>query len=1808
MPFPGYLEDLSQLIEESLIPVVGDESKHDSLASSTTEIATPEIVSTNLKSSSWDDLELLSRAESSSQSENIRLKAEDTAEKKANHQAEASRPELPRHSSHETNNISKTWTSLVALSPTTTATPNVLFGWKPPPKLDHRKLDPLKLSGMVSQDSKPPGLTKDTSPAESVPIIYSLSRKGSSQYYDDLLKAVKDAGCAPASAAPLHSSAPGFSLGVIPLLTNIAPVLGTGTTLATRTTEDVIKDLKHNQHVSSAPPSKQGQSSHASAETWPSENPVTTPDLTELSLQGKSIDEDEDDFSDHDDDDDNAQPIPRSRKVTERKRRDQAVLASFLEEYNTKSTKGTGKGCPQDETQSTKWLVNQSENRKIISSPREYQTELFNKAIEQNIIAVLDTGSGKTLIAVLLLRHIFSEELENRAKGLPQRISFFLVDSVQLVFQQHAVLKANLDQPMDMFCGDMGIDLWNKPTWEKHISNNMVIVCTAEVLRHCLHHSFISMAQINLLIFDEAHHAKKDHAYARIIKDFYHPHQDKSALPKIFGMTASPVDARVDVRKAAVELEAILHSQICTASDPALVSQTITAKQELSASYAPLGPRFQTPLYAQMHEKFKGNSVLRKPLIFAFEATRTLGSWCADQVWPFCLGEEETKKLQAKTERKYHAKKVQEPFAVLEKHKAQIEEARETVKTHVFEAPDFGPMSVASSNLSSKVVLLVRYLRERFERPTDDKCIVFVNQRYTARLLAKLFTQPNIGTPHLRVGTLVGTRSSDAGDLNQSFRDQVLTMGKFRKGAINCLFATSVAEEGLDVPDCNLIMRFDLYTTLIQYIQSRGRARHQNSRYIHMHEAGNTEHQQIMLEVRKNENILKRFCEAMPADRKLTGNDFDMDHFLAKEKSHRVYKTPTGAKLTYKMSLTVLSNFVDSLPHVQETSLQVEYIITVQNKQFLCETILPEGSPVRGAIGRPCSTKQVAKCSAAFETCLALAKGKYLDEHLLPTFTKQLPAMRNALLAVDSKKREAYEMKTKPALWSVGGIPEELFITYLGLDKPEVLGRPSQPLILLTRSRLPQLPSFFLHFGSDRHSLVGWISLKNPIKATPDVMAQLNTFTICIFDDVFSKLYESDIAKMPYFLAPGMRLDNVDADTDVASVFAWDVLKAVEDHSKKWAEHPWDNKSWKTEPDEFFKDKYIVDPYDGSRKLWTVGVSPGHVPLGPVPPNSAPRQGTRKNNDNIMEYSCSLWSKARARRVFDTTQRVFEAELISLRRNLLDEFDTPEEETPKKCFVILEPLKISPLPTTVVAMVYVFPAIIHRLESYLIALEACELLNLDIRPDLALEACTKDSDNSGDHNTEQVNFQRGMGKNYERLEFLGDCFLKMATSISLFGIHPENDEYSYHVDRMMLICNKNLKNNAMKLKLYQYIRSQAFNRRAWYPEGLELRKGKTATAPTTHKLGDKSIADVCEAMIGAALLTYHESRDMDTAVRAVTELVSSENHNVTCFADYYRLYKKPKYQVAQATEMQRNLAMQLEQEHPYHFKYPRLARSAFTHPSYPYSYEHVPSYQRLEFLGDSLLDMACINYLYHTFPDKDPQWLTEHKMAMVSNQFLGALCVFLGFHRHLLLFNAGFQKQISDYVTDITEARQQAEADAVREGKSPRDCNPDYWTSARQPPKCLPDIVEAYIGAIFVDSEYSYAVVEDFFERHIKWYFRDMSLYDTYANKQPTTFLTKFLQINMGCMDWSTPTEVNKHVDGSKPTVVAVVIVHGQVVAHAEAESSRYSKVNAAKKAMDLLSGLPLTDFREKYGCACKPDDVEAEEAEEAELLYSTAI
>lgn len=514
-------------------------------------------------------------------------------------------------------------------------------------------------------------------------------------------------------------------------------------------------------------------------------------------------------------------------------------------------------------------------------------------------------------------------------------------------------------------------------------------------------------------------------------------------------------------------------------------------------------------------------------------------------------------------------------------------------------------------------------------------------------------------------------------------------------------------------------------------------------------------------------------------------------------------------------------------------------------------------------------------------------------------------------------------------------------------------------------------------------------------------------------------------------------------------------------------------------------------------------------------------------------------------------------------------------------------------------MAFAFPAIIHRIDAHLIALDACDMLGLSIQPDLALEAVTKDSDNSDDAREEQINFQAGMGNNYERLEFLGDSFLKMATTIALFSQSPQHDEFAYHVERMLLICNKNLFNTAVDKGLQEYVRSKSFNRRTWYPSGLKLQKGKAPQQNDGHSLSDKSIADVCEALIGAAYLgpcneTLDEDSssrpDFDMAIKAVSAVVKNKNHKMQAWGDYYAAYKKPSWQVASPTATMKEVARLVEERLGYKFKWPTLLRSAFKHPSYPY--EKVPDYQCLEFLGDALVDMVCVDFLFKKFPDADPQWLTEHKMAMVSNQFLGSLCVKLGLHKHLLSVHSDLIRGIEAYVEQLTGAEVAAEEDTT--GTGTEGTKRGVWMGVSSPPKCLPDIVEAYIGAVFVDSEFDYTTVQRFFEENIRPYFEDMSLYDSFANRHPVTFLSTKLAGDFSCSNWrvlvkeDAPDPETSGVGYFTQTEVAAgVLIHGKVFAAKKAASGRYAKIATAKHALEKLEGMSVEAFREQFDCEC---------------------
>lgn len=704
----------------------------------------------------------------------------------------------------------------------------------------------------------------------------------------------------------------------------------------------------------------------------------------------------------------------------------------------------------------------------------------------------------------------------------------------------------------------------------------------------------------------------------------------------------------------------MLHSRIATASDIALLRSTVSRPDEVVLTYDPCLRAHETPLCHELKHRFGELKALQKHFIIAEKAASQLGDWCADQIWRLATTEEEHLKLERKTEKTFLTDPENLPMSVLNTNLEKLKDIRGVV-TRL--SP--GRPSLDANSISPKCRSLIAYLNQAYTAEKQLKCIIFVTERWTARLLREILIY--LGPEQLRTDLLIGNRAGEAGDLKVSFRKQLGTLNKFRKGEVNCLIATSVAEEGLDIPDCNLVIRFDLYETLIQYIQSRGRARQLQSQYVHMLEAGNRAHLQKLSEIRRAEERTRTFCGALPADRLLQGNGFepDFDSAVAKEKTHRRYIEPTtGATLTYGSSLIFLAHFVSSLPSNSEETLQPIYHVSIDRGKFVCEVVLPTIAPIHSATGRPSSRKAIARRSAAFEACLKLREKGYIDGNFVSTFKKILPQMRNARLALTAKHGQKYDMKIKPDAWAEGrgSSPQTLFATVLELEELEYPNATYQPLVLLTRRQMPEFPAFALNLRADQRSKLLCCTRDQPIVLPAYQLERLHIFTLRVFQDVFNKIFEADEGQMSYWLAPATPSWK---HRGGEGVIDWALLEQVSFQP----EMPWS----KDTPAEAYLNRYLIDRWHGGQRYYSVAIEPNLRPSDPVPDGAV----KHKYMDNILGYTVSLFLKSRQRATWEAEQPIIRAQQLLQRLNWLDEFTEEQENTNTRAWVCLEPLQIS---------------------------------------------------------------------------------------------------------------------------------------------------------------------------------------------------------------------------------------------------------------------------------------------------------------------------------------------------------------------------------------------------------------------------------------------------------------------------------------------------------------------------------------------------
>ncbi|KAJ3245101.1 hypothetical protein HDU78_009940 [Chytriomyces hyalinus] len=531
-----------------------------------------------------------------------------------------------------------------------------------------------------------------------------------------------------------------------------------------------------------------------------------------------------------------------------------------------------------------------------VPTPRPYQLELFQRAQEHNTIAFLDTGTGKTLVSILLMEKMavplvalsldadaLQHTIDSELKRQPKKIAF-VAPTVALVRQQSEKMRRTSDLIVCEFTRESqsgSLLALSFHQFRKQVADSHVLVFTPQTLLNTLRHGYLKMgADLSLIVFDECHHAVGSHPYLLIMNEFYTPLPNPDR-PKILGMTASPIFQKSrtleDSQARLVELQASLDCRIVTVSDrnslDGFVSQAKEYLMEFNPqSYTlfdsiadgnPLEPG-STKAAAFFHfyvtalkriealEEVSVADSVKKCLNLVKDLEIDLGVWCAGRLASY---------LYSSVSEARHLRRGD-----------SNEEAKEIVSVVTGELPSIPNLSeVQDSDIGPKVWSLINLIEQRFKdgnsNPKAFRAMVFVEKRTTASTLCDLLTQlaprhfPGIACGFV---TGQGSNSSTHARMNSNIQNQALE--QFRSGEVNLLVVTRVAEEGIDIPACKLIIIFDLFRSNTGYVQSRGRARDvRGSEYIILVRRNDTHAVETISHAKAAEMMTRALVSRMPA-------------------------------------------------------------------------------------------------------------------------------------------------------------------------------------------------------------------------------------------------------------------------------------------------------------------------------------------------------------------------------------------------------------------------------------------------------------------------------------------------------------------------------------------------------------------------------------------------------------------------------------------------------------------------------------------------------------------------------------------------------------------------------------------------------------------------------------------------------------------------------------------------------------------------------------------------------------------------------
>ncbi|KAJ1567403.1 hypothetical protein HK405_006089, partial [Cladochytrium tenue] len=1135
-------------------------------------------------------------------------------------------------------------------------------------------------------------------------------------------------------------------------------------------------------------------------------------------------------------------------------------------------------------------------------TPRLYQLDIFERAKSENVIAVLDTGTGKTLIAVLLLKHVALEE------GYPslKRISVFLAPAVPLVVQQANYVKYNTNLRVRAYYGELGVDSWSKEKWTTELASADLLVMTPAILEGILRRNYISISDISLLVFDEAHHARKNSLYNQIVALYYIPCPEH-CRPKIFGMTATPVAHSGDSATSVKQLEANLCSTAITTAHMEDLRRHVNKPDEV-ISYFPatdISGAFSEVLQPYMHSSFR---TIRRLVTATLSVAKDLGIWLSQRFLVQALHamtkgpasmaiDTDMGGAAAMTAAGFVPDFIQLPDVAAADDDDLVEDiARASEEECIAEllrllrdqfglVPQDGspPNSFwappSSDLLSEKVRRLLAILGEYRDNgggggEKNDFCgIVFVEKRATARLLGHVLGQaPELG--FLRVAFLVGHGVGSNGPMSttMTIARQKDVVRKFANGTFNLMIATQVAEEGLDIQPCKLVVRFDMFKTQSQYIQSRGRARHKSSKYV------------ILME-QEDEGSLRRTQDIQAGEERLRevlmnrdDDEDDIDHDVDSS-SHSYVVQPTGARATMFSAVGDVYKYCSHLPRDAYYQPHPTFISSPcllpypsTTAQWISSVKLPTvvWPSIQLVTGPPCHKRIQAERCAALNTVRVLHLKGELDDHL-QSFghrPKKKRAKRRADMdGIEDSESEGEDAAAAsststypvniPACFRDAWADERGWLACFRVGDPTGQERVLR-LGLLFPMPLPEeaIATYRILFGTTLKN-VECRQFRRPVSLAGSRLSDLRGFQRLFFGALLrSALPETDdYAVMVTPLLDGLDCFPGDEDSDEemedpGTLVNWELVGFGA--RSPWADLGVIAAGHKCEAGDVVDfaalfAEHGTDLVVGDRAYW----NRKYRVLG-VLTDRSPTVGEVDGFENAEQF-------------YRLRLKVDESEPIAVNQPLLLASPVPHiwqsglgQASPDRLKVYLIPQFCSPFPLGAELLVSSGTLMPLLLQEVWCRLQACELRS---HLGLALHASPA---------TFQAALASGAARkvvSYERLEFLGDAFLKMHLSLHLFAAHPDRHEGALSRLRSRLERNSNLKRCGVAVGMPAYALVDALSRKTWTPPSSGassssssssspsslLTSTGTAVKGSTHVLSDKTVADLVEAAIGACV-------------------------------------------------------------------------------------------------------------------------------------------------------------------------------------------------------------------------------------------------------------------------------------------------------------------------------------------------------------------